>query len=168
MEKKILILGLLLSHGMHGYQLNEMLKHNPGTPISLKKSNAYKILADMEKEGWVKHSQEQDGNRPQRRVYSLTKEGEDAFYSLLRENLSSYPTPEFPSVVGFDFISLLPSEETVELLEQRKRLVTERFNQLDSLSVEIRESHPTSEYMHNYYAGEIEWLNKLINRLQNT
>lgn len=168
MEKQLLILGLLLSHGMHGYQLNEMLKHNPGTPISLKKSNAYKLLADMEKDGWVEHTQEQHGKRPQRRVYSLTKEGEDTFYRLLRENLSSYPTPEFPSAIGFDFINLLPPQEAVELLEQRLRHVTERFNQLENLSIDIRESHPTSEYLHNYYASEIKWLDKLINHLQET
>ena len=73
MEKKLLILGLLLSHGMHGYQLNEMLEHNPGTPISLKKSNAYKLLDDMEKDGWVTHTLEKEGNRPQRpqRRYGL-------------------------------------------------------------------------------------------------
>ena len=50
MEKRLLILGLLLSHEMHGYQLKEMLDQNPGTPISLKKSNAYKLLGDMGKE----------------------------------------------------------------------------------------------------------------------
>ena len=86
---------LLLSHGMHGYQLNEMLQHNPGTPISLKKSNAYKLLNDMEKDGWVTHTQEQEGNRPQRRVYSVTEDGEAAFYRLLRENLSSHPHRNF-------------------------------------------------------------------------
>jgi len=64
MEKKLLLLGLLLSHGMHGYQLNENLQHNPGTPNTLKKSNAYKLLNDMEKDGWVTHIQEQEGNRP--------------------------------------------------------------------------------------------------------
>ena len=48
MEKKLLLLGLLLSHSMHGYQLNEMLKNNIGIPITLKKSNAYKILGRIE------------------------------------------------------------------------------------------------------------------------
>ena len=39
MEKKLLILGVLLSHDLHGYQLNDVIQQNPGTPISLKKSN---------------------------------------------------------------------------------------------------------------------------------
>jgi len=168
MEKKLLILGLLLSHGMHGYQLNEMLQHNPSTPISLKKSNAYKLLNDMEKDGWVTHTQEQEGNRPQRQVYSVTKEGQAAFYSLLRENLSSHPSPEFPGVVGLDFLYLLPTEEAATLLETRLEFAKEKFQQLDDIEIDIRQSHLASEYLHNFYTNEIEWLTRIIKHLQST
>jgi DNA-binding PadR family transcriptional regulator len=166
MEKKLLLLGILLSHGMHGYQLNEMLQHNPGTPISLKKSNAYKLLNDMEKDGWVTHTQEQEGNRPQRRVYSVTEDGEAAFYRLLRENLSSHPSPEFPGVVGLDFLYLLPAKEAAVLLETRLKFVEEKFNQLDNIDIEIRQSHLASEYLHKFYTNEIKWLMEIIQRLQ--
>ena len=44
MEKKLLLLGYLLSHSMHGYQLNQVLQHSAGLPITLTKSNAYKLL----------------------------------------------------------------------------------------------------------------------------
>lgn len=166
MEKKLLLLGLLLTHGMHGYQLNEVLQQNPGTPISLKKSNAYKLLNDMEKDGWVSHIQEQEGNRPQRRVYTVTEDGEAAFYRLLRENLSTHPSPEFPGVVGLDFIYMLSAEEANSLLEKRRRVVDGKFQQLDGISIEIRQSHLSTEYLHQYYAKEIEWLTEVIARLQ--
>ena len=166
MEKKLLLLGLLLSHGMHGYQLNEMLQHNPSTPISLKKSNAYKLLNDMEKDGWVTHIKEQDGNRPQRRVYSVTEKGEATFFDLLRKNLSSYPAPEFPSVVGLDFLSLLPAEEAATLLETRLRHIKLKFQELDDLEIDIRQNHLASEYLHRYYENEIEWLTGIINRMR--
>ena len=166
MEKKLLILGLLLSHDMHGYQLNEVLEKNPGTPISLKKSNAYKILSDMEKDGWINHSQEQEGNRPRRRVYSVTKKGEAEFYRLLRENLSSHSSPEFPSIVGLDFLHLLPTKEAIALLEIRLNLIKEKFQQFDNLSSEIKQNHLTTEYLHQFYEKQIEWLSVLIARLQ--
>ena len=166
MEKKLLILGLLLSHGMHGYQLNQFLQDNPGTPISLKKSNAYKLLSTMEKDGWVAHTQEQEGNRPQRRVYSITENGKAAFYRLLRENLSSNPSPEFPGVVGMDFLHLLPSEEAATLLETRLKFTVHKFQQLDHLSSDIKQTHITVNYLHQYYANEIEWLTKLISQLR--
>ena len=166
MEKKLLLLGLLLSHGMHAYQLNEMLQQNLGTPISLKKSNAYKLLIDMEKDGWVTHVQEQEGNRPQRRVYSVTEDGKKAFFRLLRQNLSSHVAPEFPGVVGFDFMYMLPAEEAVSLLVKRVQIVKEKFQQLDDIPEDMRQNHLAIEYLHQYYAKEIDWLSEVIRRLQ--
>ena len=166
MEKRLLLLGLLLSHGMHGYQLNEVLQHNPGIPIALKKSNAYKLLNDMEMDGWVTHQEEREGNRPPRRVYTVTKEGEAAFYRLLRKNLSTYPTPEFPGVVGLDFVYALPAEEVVALLEERHQVIEASFQRLDGVSAKIRQSHLAIEYLHHYYATELQWLAEIISRLR--
>lgn len=166
MEKRLLLLGLLLSHGMHGYQLNEVLQHNAGIPITLKKPNAYKLLNDMETDGWLTHQEEQEGNRPPRRVYTVTEEGEAAFYRLLRENLSTCPAPEFPGVVGLDFVYTLPAAEVVALLKQRHQAVEAKFQQLDGVSAEIRQSHLAVEYLHHYYATELQWLTEVINRLR--
>ena len=166
MEKKLLLLGLLLSHEMHGYQLNEMLLQNPSTPIALKKSNTYRLLNKMERDGWVTHIEEQEGNRPQRQVYTVTEIGKAAFYDLLRKNLANPPSPEFPGVVGLDFLYMLPTEETLLLLKQRLRAVTAQFEELDSLDVEIRQTHLAAAYLHTYYAREIQWLDELIQRLQ--
>ncbi len=166
MEKKLLLLGLLLSQDMHGYQLNEMLQHNPGMPINLKKSNAYKLLNDMEKDGWVTHQEEQPGKRPLRRVYTITEAGETAFYRLLRENLSTSPSPEFPAAVGLDFVSMLPDEEVVTLLEQRYQRIEAKFKQLDELAREIREVHLSVGYLHHYYKSDLLWLGEVINRFQ--
>jgi len=166
MESKLLILGLLLSHEMHGYHLYEVLKQNPGTPISLKKPNTYKLLGDMEKDGWVTHFTEQEGNRPPRQVYSVTRKGEKAFKRLLRENLASYPEPEFPGLVGLDFLHLLPAEESAALLKSRLELVRTKFQELDEMDQEIRQSHWSAVYLHKFYQHELEWLTGLLKRLQ--
>lgn len=166
MENKLLILGLLLSHEMHGYQLFELLKQNPATPISLKKPNTYKLLGDMEEDGWVAHVTEQEGNRPPRQVYSVTEKGEKAFQQLLRENLSSHPSPEFPGLVGLDFIHLLPAADAASLLETRLKLVRSKFEELDQMDPEVRQTHLSAEYLHKFYRNEIEWLSKLKNRLE--
>ena len=166
MEKRLFLLGLLLSHDMHGYQLNEVLQDIPGIPVTLKKSNTYKLLNDMETDGWVTHQVEQEGNRPPRRVYTVTKEGEAAFLRLLRDNLSTYPAPEFPASVGLDFMYALPADEVVPLLEQRQQAIEAKFQELDGVSEDIRQSHLAIEYLHHYYATELEWLAEVINRLR--
>jgi DNA-binding PadR family transcriptional regulator len=120
----------------------------------------------MESDGWVTYREEQEGNRPSRRVYTVTGKGRAAFYRLLRENLSACPTPEFPAAVGFDFIYTLPAKEAVSLLEQRYQAVEARFQQLDAVSDEILQSHLTIEYLHHYYGSELEWLAIIIDRLR--
>ena len=166
MEKKLLLLGLLLSHDMHGYQLNEVLNQNPGTPISLKKSNAYKLLSDMEEDGWVTHIQEQAGNRPVRRVYSVTESGKTAFKRLLRDNLAKHQSPEFPGVVGYDFLYLLPADEIISLLEDRLEMVKLKYQELEQISEEIRKTHLSIQYLDQFYVQEIDWLTDLIMNLQ--
>ena len=158
MEKKLLLLGLLLSHDMHGYQLYDMIHQYAGIAITLKKSNAYKLLNDMERDGWVTHQEEQVGNRPPRRVYTVTDEGKAAFDRLLRRNLSSFPTPEFPGVVGLDFVQMLPRDEAIALLEQRRDAIDAKYRQFDEMSADIRQHHLTIAYLYQYYDHERQWL----------
>ena len=117
MEKKLLLLSLLRDHEMHGYQLSEMLGQRVGIPINLTKSNAYKLLNKMEQDSWITYREEQEGNRPPRRVYTITDDGEAVFQQMLRESLATYIAPEFPSTVAFNFLGLLPTDEAVALLQ---------------------------------------------------
>ena len=167
MEKELLLLGILLSHDVHGYELSEMLKHNLGTPIAMKKSNAYRLLNAMEKDGLITHAEEQAGNRPLRRVYSITEAGEKEFKRLLRANIAAYAEPEFPSMVGIDFISLLPNDEAIQLLQKRLGIVEKKEQAFAELSEEITEAHQTSAYLKRFYTQEVEWLREFISHLEN-
>ncbi len=166
MEKKLLLLGILLSHDVHGYELNEMLQHNLGIPIEMKKSNAYRLLGVLEKDGLITHTKEQAGNRPMRRVYSITEAGEKKFKRLLRENIAAYAEPEFPSMVGIDLISLLPTEEAIELLYERLEIIEKKVDAFTELPAEILEAHPTTAYLKRFYTQEVAWLKEFISHLE--
>jgi DNA-binding PadR family transcriptional regulator len=162
MEKELLLLGVLRGQHMHGYQLNEHLEHDVGIAITLKKSNAYKLLSKMEKEGWVTAHEEREGKRPPRRVYAITPEGEAAFLRMLRKSLAAYPTPEFPSVVALDFLDQLPQNEAVSLLEQRRGKVEKRFHELEAVPDCVRRMHLGMAYLHRYYSAELGWIDEII------
>jgi len=166
MEKKLLLLGILLSHDVHGYELNEILKNSPGIPIELKKPNTYRLLSALEKDGLIAYTEEQAGNRPVRRVYSITQAGKKEFERLLKENIANYAEPEFPSMVGIDFISLLPATEAVELLKTRLTIVDKKVQAFESIGTEILEAHPTTAYLKAFYIQEINWLREFINQLE--
>lgn len=165
MEKKLLLLGTLRSHEMHGYQLNEMLRQSVGLPIKLTKPNAYKLLNKMEQDGWITYREEREGNRPPRRVYKITEEGEIVFQEILRDSLAAYSIPEFPSTVGFNFLDLLPRDEAMILLQQRRGKVISLYDEMNEIPVEIREAHLSVEYLYRFYQTEIAWLDEVIGRL---
>lgn len=166
MEKKLLLLGLLRSHEMHGYQLNEMLAERTVTAVPLSKANAYKLLKKLEVEGFVRSYEEQAGNRPPRRVYAITPAGEAAFEELLRESVAAYMRPEFPSMVAFNFLYELPVTEALALLAQRRLHVTAQLADLEAIPAEMRRIHLTLDYFHHFYRAELAWLDDLTTRLE--
>ena len=165
MEKKLLLLGLLQSSEMHGYKIIKLLENSSAIPIRLTKANGYRLLSVMEKDGWIKHRTEKDGNRPKKRVYSLTETGKKAFLELLRKNLGSLPRPEFPGLVGLDMLGFLPPNEAAELLSTRLKLLKDHFKNLDGIPERVRKSHPSISCMHRYYSVEIDWINEIISGL---
>ena len=166
MEKKLLILGLLHSREMHGYEIGELLQSHFINAVNLRKSNAYRLLDKLEKEGLATHRLEREGGRPQKRVYSLTSSGEEVFLNLLRENLRTLKEPEFPNLVGLDFLALLPTDEAIELLSERLNTLEKEFNKIDQIPESIRNSHPSMEYMHQYYSFELHWLQNIVKDLE--
>lgn len=168
MEKKLLLLGILRDHEMHGYQLSEMLGQSAGLPIKLTKSNAYKLLNKMDQDGWVSYREEQEGNRPPRRVYAITEKGEIAFQQMLRDSLAGYEIPEFPSSVAFNYLGHLPADEAAALLQQRREKVLACFAEMDGMPADIRAMHLGAEYLLRFYRAELEWLDDVVAQLNDT
>ena len=166
MERKLLLLGLLRSHDMHGYQIGELIDRHLGTSIQLKKPTAYRLLNEMARDGWIAFTEEREGNRPTRRVYAITSGGEAAFQRLLRESLGSYRPAEFRSDVGLAFLHALPAEESVSLLRQRRAKIEHLLQ-----TVRADDRHPGGfqlvlDHQARHLAAELEWLDQVIAQLE--
>lgn len=166
MERKLLLLGLLRSQEMHGYQINELIDAHLGTSIQLKKPTVYKLLGSMVDDGWIRYYEEQEGNYPTRRVYQITAEGEEAFQRLLRQSLADYQPISYLGNIGIVFLDALPQEEAVTLLLQQRRHV-ERLAEV----LRTDEQHQGSfqlmlSYHLNQLSAELAWLDEVITHLQ--
>ena len=166
MERKLLLLGLLRGQEMHGYQLNEFIDGRLGASVHLKKPTAYRLLNKMADEGWVTFREEQDGNRPLRRVYAVTPMGEEAFQRLLRESLAHYEPAGFLGNVAVLFLEAIPAEEAVLLLQERRAIVESalratRFHEVHHESSSLLFLHQT-----RHLATELEWLDEVIAGLE--
>ena len=168
MENKLLLLGLLRAQEMHGYQLNELIGSHLGTSVHLKKPTAYRLLNRMSADGWITHREERQGNRPPRRVYTITPQGEGAFQQLLRESLADYKTVDFVGNIGLLFLDAVPPEETMALLQNRRAAV-------ESLLQTVRAHEGLDggfqlvlEHQERHLAAELEWLDEVIARIESS
>jgi DNA-binding PadR family transcriptional regulator len=118
-ERALLLLGILRAQSQHGYQINEFIERNLSRVTDMKKPTAYAILDRLSRDGYVQMRTEQEGNRPPRKVYSITPKGEQAFEDLLRTTLAHADRFSAPGDIGLMFLAHLPPAEAIVLLEQR-------------------------------------------------
>ena len=166
MERKLLILGLLRGHEMHGYQLNEFIDSHLGASVHLKKPTAYRLLNNMAEDGWVTYREEQEGNRPPRRVCAITPQGEAAFQQLLRESLSDYKPVDFPGSIGLLFLDALPVEEALSLLQKRRAIVESMLQMAHTHEVHHESYQLLLLHQTRHLSTELEWLDEVIARLK--
>lgn len=166
MERKLLLLGLLRSQDMHGYQINELIDAHLDTSIEIKKPTIYKLLATMVDDGWIRYYEEQEGNYPTRRVHQLTPKGEEAFQRLLRQSLADYQPVSQLGNIGIVFLDALPNEEAVTLLLQRRQKAERRAQALRADEQHQGGFRLMLSYHLNQLSAELAWLDEVITHLQ--
>jgi hypothetical protein len=122
----------------------------------------------MAGDGWVTYREEQEGNRPPRRVYAITPRGEDAFQRLLRENLANYQAADLTCHVGLAFLDQLPVNEALPLLHKRRAGLGELL-----AATRAHGEHPGSmqlmlDHQVHLLTAELDWLDAVIARMQTT
>lgn len=166
MEKKLFLLGLLRAQDMHGYQLNEFIEGALAMCVSLKRPTAYYTLNKLHEEGLVAYTEEQEGNRPPRRVYGITPAGEAAFQTLLREELGNYRPTELEGDISMAYLDVLAPAEALTLLAQRRAGLVAQHTAITAVP-----SHPGSlqlmiDHQRHHLTAELAWLDELIGRLE--
>ena len=170
-ERKLLLLGLLRHTDMHGYMLNAHLDST--IPITLKKPTAYNLLEIMEKAGWITHREELTGKRA-KKIYTIAKVGEEAFFKLLRQQLSTFTPGEHPGMVSISFLDAIPVLDAIKLLKNRKSQIEEYvtgFHKTSEGTSGPDHHHQGSinlviKYSHRAFTLELEFLNEVIKILE--
>jgi DNA-binding PadR family transcriptional regulator len=168
MDRKLLLLGMLRTNEMHGYQINEMVDMHLGSSVHITKPTAYRLLNQMTEDGWILFRDEQEGNRPQRRVYSITAQGELEFQKILRQCLAHYEAPEYRSAVCLAFTDLIPGEEVGQLLSQRRKAIEKALRKLSASEMHYGSFQLVVDNQIYHLKAELEWLDKVLDSLNKT
>ena len=162
MINQLLLLGILMEGKMHGYQLNDYVKHAMSLYTDLKKSTTYFVLDQLEKEGCVSYEVEREGKRPERRVYETKKKGKIHFHKLLRECISSYTPKNLTEDIGIAFMDKLEPSEIEKLLENKQQRIKDELKKSD----DIKDHGGSLKYVidHNiaYLNADLKWVNSIL------
>lgn len=166
MERELLLLGLLRQGAMHGYQLHDFIERNLAFCTDLKKPTAYVLLDKLQANGWVVVREAREGNRPHKRIYSLTPAGEDAFQRLLRENLGAFVAAKTGSDIGLAFIDALPKTEALQLLDQRRAALAAQLAEFETVPQHQGSYQLLIDHQLHYLRCELQWLDEVITRIR--
>ncbi|MGX8907478.1 PadR family transcriptional regulator [Streptomyces netropsis] len=172
---RLLVLGAVRQHGRaHGYQVRNDLEYWGAHEWSnAKPGSIYHALKQMAKQGLlIAHDvAPSEAGGPPRTEYELTGKGEEEYFTLLREALSSYDQKVDVLSAGVGFIVDLPRAEAIALLKQRVESLEEWRSEISL--------HWTPEVGQDWgHIGEImgmwvhtaqsgaEWTRGLIERLE--
>ena len=114
---------------MHPYEMGRTLQHNrDDRSIRFNIGSLYMVFRQLEKAGFIAEAgTSREGQLPERTAYALTDSGLAEQRDWLRD-LVAQPQYEYPQfVAALSLIAVLPPDEAVELLNNRRqRLAAER------------------------------------------
>lgn len=166
-ERDLLLLGLLRMQSQHGYHINEFIEKNLSRIMDMKKATAYAVLDRLSRAGYVAEHSERAGNRPQRKVYSITPAGERQFLELLRTNLVEADPLSPAGNIGLIFVDDLPRDQAVALLNQRLERLERRIALFEEAA---KHKHDTGaglavDRVRALLRADRDWLTGTISRL---
>lgn len=134
-----MLLGMLSSRPMHGYEIAERLGE-PGMElwVHLGRTSVYYSLGRLEREGLVTRHTERKGGKPERNVYSISEAGRARFHESLERALGGATQPPDPFDVALFHLHHVDTPVLLERVESRVEALEVRSAELANAVDEAR------------------------------
>ena len=129
------ILGLLSYAPMNGYDLKKIFGNSINYIWTASLSQIYRELGALERKGFVSSAIQQQDDRPDKRVYTITEKGREAFLAWLHDFPDVLTAPKRDEFMLRVFFGAKLGNE--ELISQFERFIEER-SKVDVAMVEGR------------------------------
>lgn len=169
----LLLLGLLMDHPMHGYELHQQVKEEGiDRWFNLSLPGIYYSLGKLRDRGLVLEMQRARTGGTIRAVYRVTERGREAFFSRLDAEATSRDRPSLDYDLVVYFLNKLPLSRAEELLAQRSRFLQSWGEELQThLTEEEAQGTPLLrlallEHARRYARMEQEWMDCLLRAIR--
>ncbi|MCE6994252.1 PadR family transcriptional regulator [Saccharothrix sp. S26] len=165
------VLGLLLEHPTHPYQMLTDLRARGGAAIN--RGTLYDVVEALVAAGWVApQGTERTGNRPERTVYALTDDGHDELVRRLDSQIRT-PRREFTQFLGaVAYLGALGPDGAVDALTERARRLADRIAaDADHLAAVLASGVPRLHVIEAEYAlaqarAELAWIGSVTEEIR--
>jgi DNA-binding PadR family transcriptional regulator len=166
------ILGFLIRLGpLHGYQLKAHIEQEARDFAKIRLPNLYYHLASMREKGWIESTREREEGRPEKEIFSPTKEGKIRFAELFDRCLAEGAEWDFPLDGALFFSKGKMASSIAHSLREAEARATVALEGLAAHREEVlAEVPPTFRdvasliigHHERHYAAEKEWLAEAI------
>ena len=168
------VLSLLRERPRHPYEMQTLLRdRHVGEVVKLRGGSLYDAIRRLERAGMIEAvGSEQDGARPERTVYEITKAGVVLAEELVRAYLRT-PAAEYPVfVAALAHILNVRAAEAADLLRERRQHIQRTYDEIASQLADrpteiLRVVVLEAEYAQTLRAAELAWLSGVIRDLEN-
>jgi len=158
------LLGLLMSHPRHGYELYQEFNQELGRVWDLGQSKLYAQLKQLEEAGLVEAQMEPQPSRPARKVYHLTPQGRAVFLKWVRQ-----PTPYLRHIrveflARLYFFRRLGLDDLDQLVARQQAVCQSQVERFDQLATETEDEFRRCvlEFRRGQLEAVIRWLDRCL------
>ena len=170
MDVRSTLLGCLMYSNMNGYGLKKYFSLSFAFFSGLSYGSIYPALKKMEQEGLISMTVEVQDGTPNRKVYSITDAGREAFIKALKKaNQVEIPKSHFLTKLFF-FANLSP-EERLASATQHLESIRQTQRELETVGYQIEaEADPYQmlcyQFGVRYYRDMVNNLSKVVRALE--
>ena len=170
---ELAILGLVMETPRHGYEIEQTIEERgmrDWTDVGF--SSIYYILKKLEQRGLItSHKEPAPGRGPARKVYSVTGQGQGAWYQATLEALSEPGVPSQSFLLGLAGLPAVPDAQAIVALQEYKSKLELRRDGVEAKWKGSGQAMPLFldgmfEYSYRLVQTEIEWLEEFIHKLE--
>jgi PadR family transcriptional regulator, regulatory protein AphA len=166
------VLGLLTYGERSGYDLTKLVEQSIGFFFTPAKSQIYAELKRLVSLGYASEREVEQERRPDKRVYSITRQGEGALRGWLEG--PDVPPDEIKStfMVKLFFGNHMSREAVLDQLEEARRQAREELEQLETIEKVIRDEdglfypYLTLKCGLKYARAQIRWAEETIREVR--
>ncbi len=158
------ILGSLIERESHGYELRRSLAASLGPIWRIATSRLYSALHRLEEEGFLSSRIDVQVDRPSRKVYAVTKRGEEAFWEWVSTPVGHVRDLRVELLAKLCFLHRLAPEKIVPLLDAETATLDrlrERLAQRRGLAIENKTlGRLALQFRLGQMKSIVDWLDK--------